>query len=87
MPEGNLRKAFAEETSLGIRPRGGEAFAETFPVRMEGHPYRNSKISAPGMANNMVRLHLLNTPASACEIGTSPVPENISKAMIRPNIC
>jgi len=29
---------------------------------------------------------LLNTPAIACEIGASPVPENISKDIIRPSI-
>ena len=28
----------------------------------------SSKTSAPGMANNMARLHLLNTPEIACEI-------------------
>jgi len=44
------------------------------------------KNSAPGIANNMVRFHLLIAPATACEIGISPVLESISNAIIRPSI-
>lgn len=45
-----------------------------------------NKTSAPGMANTIVRFHLLNAPAIACEMGISPVLDNINKAIIRPNI-
>ena len=41
------------------------------------------KNSAPGIANNMVRFHLLIAPATACEIGISPVLESISNVVDR----
>ncbi|HEU0295974.1 MAG TPA: hypothetical protein VFR47_24755 [Anaerolineales bacterium] len=34
----------------------------------------------------MVRFHLLITPEIVCKMGTSPVLENISKAIIHPNV-
>ncbi len=64
-------------------------------VRLSLKPFRSgwnaihavsSKTSTPGMTNNIVRFHLLNTPAIACEMGISPVLANISKAIIRPII-
>ena len=45
-----------------------------------------SKTSAPDMANDMVRFHLLMTPETAYAIGTNPVLASISNAIIRPNI-
>ena len=45
-----------------------------------------NKTNAPGNANNRVRFHLLNAPAIACEMGNSPVLDNIIKDIIRPSI-
>ena len=46
----------------------------------------NSNTNAPGNANTKVRFHLLNAPAIACEMGISPILDNINKAIIRPSI-
>lgn len=62
--------------------RGCEALAEAFQVRVEFHPEGDQQDQHARYGKQHVRLHLLNTPEIA-EIGASPVPENISKAMIR----